>query len=223
MRLSVPSSWASVCALLGIGCPAAVRGRIATIIVIPFERVFWRRSLSHVLKKRCERPSPALADNDSATTVVCPAFILRVGTTRDHAAPKHIFWPSLTSSTCAMFQRAAAFCFKFAQKAATAPDLASLHIASVNHGFIPAIASAIPSRMTFPHILSAGKNCKSSEVLTGKIAEGWFCDDARIALAFPPIVVKRTPSATMAPRFAASDTATPSWVSCSHTLSHCNS
>lgn len=223
MRLSIPSSRSAVTGLLGIGCPSAVRGRIVAIVVFAIERVLRRWPFSHVLEKRRERVSPACTNRDAATAVSFPTFIVRVCAASDHCAPKHVFRQAVTTSARAMFQCAAATLLQFPQKASATSNLASLHVASFNHSFLPAFTEALPQRSAaaFSLIGSAGKNCKPPEALTSKIAEGWFGDDVRIALSFPSVVVKRTPSVSVAPRFTATNTATPSWMNRSHTLPYC--
>src|ERR1035438_2933855 len=144
MRLSIPSSRSAVTGLLGIGCPSAVRGRIVAIVVFAIERVVRRWPFSHVLEKRGERVSPACTNRDAATAVSFPTFIVRVCAASDHCAPKHVFRQAVTTSARAMFQRAAASCFKFAQKATATADLAPLYIASLDHSFVPAITEALP-------------------------------------------------------------------------------
>lgn len=88
-RLPVPSQEFRQPSVSDLGCPgnpSAIDGLVVAVIVDPVEFVLGRPS-THVVKEGHNGVSPALADGDSARSVVLVGLAPRVETTLDHHLP----------------------------------------------------------------------------------------------------------------------------------------
>jgi hypothetical protein len=82
---------AAIVGLFLLRRPAAILGRVRAVVVDAVERVKLRRTLSHVREERFEAVAPAVADRNSAATVVGVARCLRIQAPVLHLLPRAEF------------------------------------------------------------------------------------------------------------------------------------
>jgi len=79
-----------ISSLLNTSCPSAIARFVVAIIVDAIERIFGTRMVAHILNKISNRQSPAFTNRNAATSVIFPAFIIRIIAAAFHVLPSTI-------------------------------------------------------------------------------------------------------------------------------------
>lgn len=151
----------SVLALFFIGGPTAIDGRIVTIIVDAFKRVFRRRPRSHISQKPLERTSPRYTDLNPASAIARIKVSAHIFTSGNHPFPHAIFRRS-AHAVC----RAGGMS-RFLIDTATTSCMAASQSASRYLGRTSAIAAACPVPFGVP-LLCFGRHVQAAESLTNQ-------------------------------------------------------
>lgn len=86
-------------------CPTTIPRLVVAVIVNAIELVLWRRTRSHVLKKRFVTIAPAFTDLDAAPAISRKAWVVGILASRNHAGPRHIFGSTPCRARVSMLAR----------------------------------------------------------------------------------------------------------------------
>lgn len=139
MSATLRSRTPSIAGLLAFGRPAAVAGFVMAVVVDALYRVRWRRLLPHVGEKGREVVAPAIADRDTAATVIGVVVRVLIEAARFHSGPRDVLAGLLARARVAMCRRAAA-----------GRRVADPQVCRANRGIAPAVAAADPIGRTGP-------------------------------------------------------------------------
>jgi len=166
MRSALARSLRSlVVRLLFVGCPLAIRLRVAAIIFLAFKRHSrrWRWLLAHVGEEIVEF-HPSFAYRDASPAVVVKARMVWIGAALDHRLPTGV------GSRWIIFRRVSVpqLSWKVAQQASAACRSTGTKMIALRNDLIAAFAATLPSNMLVAAI-DATFNRQASELLTCQI------------------------------------------------------
>lgn len=156
----------SVTPLLMKRGPSDVAGFVVPVDVDAIKAVPRRGSLAHVFEERREAVSPAVADRDSASSVVRPARHIRIGAPRNHAGPYPIH-PRSGHSVGHHGGRAF-----LSIEASARLGMSGTQICEVNRVFNAAIATTSPDGAATSVASDSRNGDQSTEPLPGRVDLG---------------------------------------------------
>lgn len=133
MSATLRSRTPSIAGLLAFGGPATVAWFVMAVVVDALDRVRGRRLRPHVGEKGREVVAPAIADRDTAATVIGVVVRVLIEAARFHSGPRDILAGLLARARVPMCRRAAA-----------GRRVADPQVCSANRGIAPAVAAADP-------------------------------------------------------------------------------
>ena len=158
-RILDPHVISHVSHLLFLRCPSAVAWLVTGVVIYTFNAApIWARS--HIGLEVGERVSPAIADGDSATTILTPSPARTVVASSDHRYPYSVNrWDNATSPSPVAF----------AARAPTTHGVPTLEASATDNCCCPAITQAVPRG----HVLLADMAVKADD---GETAEALTFD-----------------------------------------------
>lgn len=162
--------WASIRILFAQRGPSTVARLVAALIVNAVERVLWPRTAAHVFEERLVRVAPALAHDDSTTTVASKHRMPRVMTTALRLRPSAILggFVAVAAFTVSQLANGPIHLTEVDAVATARLCFTGGELECANRLFVSAVATA-PPRGTLSDVGSDANNSQTAEPLTNHV------------------------------------------------------
>ena len=186
--------------------PRTVRGRIAFVVIDPFNSMMRRWSGSHVSEKALERLTPVFADNNPSPSVVSIAFVLRVMASLDHCIPSAVFRGLEANTVVAVFGDTSQ---QVLPSETPTASLSSENLVRSDYKWLPAITDTMPIGRGVPflcsQVASKRRDSQTTESLSGQVSrlgfKSWLtCGKFFLRHAAPPSQVSMFRGPRLHPR-----------------------